>query len=337
MPEVKARVLLWGLEGAGKRTTLETIQARLREELRGEFASVPTRLDPSVTYPCLSIRLGEIGGRGLDIELIAVPGAPDQAMTRKQLLDEIDGIVLVLDCTPGRIEANFESLEELRHALAAYGRTLESLPIVLQYNKRDIADPFAIEDLHRRIGLNEAAVFETIAPTGHGILSTLTTMAKHVLRARQRASRGFATSTPPSPYPEKLQTAVTPSSSRASESLSEPISAPAESRSIPDLLESAILAEGAEADALRPGSGAVSTSEDGTSLHWANDPIEAPEKAHSAADGALRVVSVGQASLSADGAVRLPLVLGDAEGMSRSLVLSLRLDALLDPENGGRD
>ena len=183
MGDVNARILLWGLEGSGKTTTLETIHAKLREDLRGPLRRETTRLDPTVFFESLSITLGEVGGVGTQLDLIAVPGASDQVMTRKQLLDEVDGIVLVLDCSAERIEDNCESIAELRASLEAYGRTLETFPVVLQYNKRDIADPFAIEDLHRRIGLEQCAVFESIATTGHGILSTLTTISKHVVRA----------------------------------------------------------------------------------------------------------------------------------------------------------
>ena len=95
MSDVNARIVLWGIEGSGKTTTLETIHAKLREDPGGDLRRAPTRLDPTVTYEALPITLGEVGGVGTRIELIAVPAAPDQAMTRKQLLDEVDGIVLV--------------------------------------------------------------------------------------------------------------------------------------------------------------------------------------------------------------------------------------------------
>ena len=103
MGDVNARILLWGLEGSGKTTTLETIHAKLREDLRGPLRRETTRLDPTVFFESLSITLGEVGGVGTQLDLIAVPGASDQVMTRKQLLDEVDGIVLVLDCFEERL------------------------------------------------------------------------------------------------------------------------------------------------------------------------------------------------------------------------------------------
>lgn len=267
MGEAQARIVLWGIAGAGKSTTLRTIHARLRPESRGELVRLPSRLDPTVFAESLSISLGELGGRAMQLEVVAVPGGEDQAMTRKQLLDQVDGVILVLDCSPARIEANAAALDELRGSLAAYGQRLESLPLVLQYNKRDVADPFAIEALHRRIGLRDAAVFETIATTGHGVLPTLTTLSKHVIRLRRGGESARAVSAPG------------------------------------DVVEASLPPQSVEA------------------------PFE-PEKPEAALTGSLRIVSAGQCVVGAEGELSLPLVIGDEEGRTRSLVLRLRLDAL---------
>ena len=351
MSEVNARILLWGLEGAGKRTTLTTIHGKLRPDLRGELRQEPTRLEPTVTYTCLPISLGDLGGVGTQIELVAVPGGADQQMTRKQLLDEVDGIVLVLDCSPERIEANFETIDELKNSLAAYGRTLETFPVVLQYNKRDVGDPFAIEDLHRRVGLAQAAVFETIATTGHGIMHTLTTISKHVVRARRgqsgeidagaaaAAAAGAATPAepiaPPAPSAEAVDALEVEALDDATalpeiEVDLEPLEeATAEDDALDtaDLLESAILAEGDEAGFQTLGAMEVEL-DDPSEPAFAEPLAETEEKAPDAARS-LRIVSVGQARVEPDGGVRLPLVLGDADGGSQSVVLSLRLDTLV--------
>ncbi len=384
MADVNARILLWGLEGSGKTTTLETIHAKLREDLRGDLRREATRLDPTVFFESLSITLGEVGGVGTQLELIAVPGASNQVMTRKQLLDEVDGIVLVLDCSPGRIEDNFESIAELRASLEAYGRTLDTFPVVLQYNKRDIADPFAIEDLHRRISLEQCAVFESIATTGHGILPTLTTISKHVVRARRGASQeidpavaaaaaavGAATPAapidPPSPPTEALATPaedlevpeLTPL--EMGEVLGDPIEGELademleavsiaedepdasvleaeafEAISTAELFESAILAEGEQEDFQTLGAIEIDLANDDMDVWSATDEqVEKPTNSL----GELRIVSAGRATVEADGGVRLPLVLGDESGASRSVVLSLRLDSLIasDVSDAGSD
>lgn len=317
MGEAQARILLWGIEGAGKSTTLRTIHARLRPESRGELVRLPSRLDPTVFAESLTISLGEMGGRAMQIELVAVPGATGEAMTRKQLLDQVDGVILVLDCGPDRIEQNGAAIDELTSSLAAYGQRFDALPVVLQYNKRDIADPFAIEALHRRIGLRDAAVFETIATTGHGILATLTTISKHVVRLRREPASSAARSAPVSAPAPALATAPAP--------------VPAtDRRTTHEILEAGILAE-ADAEATATATARASASstlefERTTQPDWGAVQQEL-EKSDAGLGASLRIVSVGQGSVDAGGELRLPLVVGDDAGQTRSLVLRLRLDA----------
>ena len=140
---VNARIVYWGIQGAGKTTNLHAVYQRLRPDHRGELVEMPTRIDPTVSYEILPIELGEIAGVRTQMRIIAVPGAREHAPTRKQLLDQMDGLVLVIDAQRDRIDENLASFEELRQCLDAYGRSLDSLPLVIQYNKRDLADPYA--------------------------------------------------------------------------------------------------------------------------------------------------------------------------------------------------
>ena len=330
MADVRARILLWGIEGAGKTTSLQTIHAKLRSDLRGEIRLEPTRLDPTIQYELLPITLGDPGGVGTELEIIAVPGAADQAMTRKQLLDGADGIVIVLDSSPERIDSNYAAIDELRASLADYGQRLDIFPIVLQYNKRDVADPFAIEELHRRIGLDQAAVFETIAPSGHGVLATLTTISKHVVRARRVAG--------------------------GSGKLIEVVADSAQTATVPDdhadsshaILEAAILADGQDCDGgdlaelieLEPINTSQPNWDSADNLNIALDAaaeveshqtlgeVEEATKPETALGETIRIVSAGQPEVDAHGGLRLPLVLGDEDGSTRTMVLTLRLDAL---------
>src|SRR5215469_10831799 len=197
-PNVNARIVYWGAPGSGKTANLRMIHAKLRADHRGELREVPTRLDPSVSYEMMPIELGEIAGVRTRIQIIAVPGGPEQAPTRKQLLDKVDAVVFVVDAQRDRIDANVACFEELRRTLAAYGRALESVPMVIQYNKRDLADPFALEELHRKLDIRGAGAFEAVATEGTGVLQTLTTVSKRVIRARreQAAEAGGAAPAP---------------------------------------------------------------------------------------------------------------------------------------------
>lgn len=194
--ELHARIVYWGPEASGKTTNLELIHRKLRSDHRGDLRSMPTRIDPSVSYEILPIELGQVSGVFTRIEIVAVPSGPDQAPTRKQLLDRVDGIVLVMDARRDRVDDNLRSFEELSAALEAYGRSIDEIPCVVQYNKRDLADPFAVEELHRKLGVDGLTAFEAVANMGTGVLQSLTTVSKLVVRALRDPSPTPATQAP---------------------------------------------------------------------------------------------------------------------------------------------
>lgn len=221
--EVNARIVYWGIDGAGTTANLKAIHAKLRPDHRGPLEEIPTRLDPSVCYERLLIELGQIAGQRTRIQITTVPGAPDHAATRKQLIDRIDGVVLVLDARPECIDANLACFEELRRALSAYGRRLDNLPLVVQYNKRDLSDPFVLEELHRKLELPHAAVFEAIATEGTGVLQTLTTISKRVVRALRDPERQTGHAEPPAPTPEAIVAPAVPAPSATDPVASAPV------------------------------------------------------------------------------------------------------------------
>jgi signal recognition particle receptor subunit beta len=345
--QVNARILYWGVEGAGKLTSLAVVQAKLRADHRGVMREVPTRLDPSVNYTVLPITLGEIAGMQTQIELVCVPGASEQAPTRKQLLDEVDGVVLVVDSQADRVEENADMLDELRKGLADYARSFEDLPLVVQYNKRDLSDDYVIDELHRRLELGNATVFESVAVEGTGVLQTLSTISKKVIRTLRGESLEGAR-----PADEAKPTVAEITSPDVDGGYDEPESAPLEDPPMlasdaleplegevpgPELevssqdLEEAILSEG---EALDEGASLLQADvSDAQNLleppwHHGVDALEPPTGAR--IEQGLTIVSVGEATRADERTVRVPLVLGDADGETSTLVLSVRLDPLLD-------
>jgi signal recognition particle receptor subunit beta len=208
LAEVNARIVYWGVEGAGKRTNLRVIHAKLRPDHRGELRELPTRLDPTVYYAMLPIELGEVGGVRTRIQVLTAPAGPEQAPTRQQLLDRVDGVVFVADARRERLSENLACFEELRVALAAYGRSPEQVPMVIQYNKSDLSDPYALEELHRKLALRGVAAFEAVARDGTAVLQTLTTISKRVIRQRREENEREPTADAPqsvSPPPGTTQ------------------------------------------------------------------------------------------------------------------------------------
>jgi signal recognition particle receptor subunit beta len=337
MPEsaqVNARILYWGIAGAGKRTSLEVVATRLRPDHRGELSETPTRFDPSVSYTMLPIELGDVAGIRTRIELVAVPGEPDHAPTRKQLLDEVDGVVLVIDSQESRIDENAAIVEELRKSVGDYARRLDELPLVVQYNKRDLSNAYVIDELHRRLRLGNATVFETVATDATGVLQALSTISKKVIRALRGES--IPAHRPAAPAPPPAAPARSPAPARRAPPPVQPaeedafaFGTSARQASPSTRLEEAILAEADGAD----GGEALASAEAARSLleqPW-HEPGDVPAPALGVRLSTdLSIVSVGEATRVDDRSVRIPLVLGDGDGGTGTLVLTIRLDPLLE-------
>jgi signal recognition particle receptor subunit beta len=317
--EINARILYWGAEGAGKSANLKCVYRKLRADHRGELRSVPTPLDPSVGYEMLPITLGAIAGMQVRLQIIAVPGAAEHAPTRKQLLDRVDGVVLVLDSQPDRIDANLEAFDELRRSLSAYGRSLEDVALVVQYNKRDLADDYTLEELHRKLELHGAAVFEAVANEGKGVLQALTTISKRVIR--QLREQGLEGMSPATPQP--LETPEAP-----------PVPEPPHPEPVreaePPLLTP--LEEGLAAEELDPGRAtrvAEATSEAETLLEdsWGEVTAHVEDVAEAAAGPEeITIASIGAARQTDERGFEIPVTLRDAEGRSFTLSVSVRLE-----------
>ncbi len=333
---VNARILYWGIAGAGKTANLRAVHAKLRPDHRGALRETPTRLDPTVTYETLPIELGDIAGVRTQIEILTVPGAPEQAPTRKQLLDRVDGIVLVVDSQREHAALNLASFEELRSALQAYGRNLDDVPLVIQYNKRDLADPYSLEDLHRKLDLPGAAVFESVATEGTGVLQTLSTISKHVIRTLRSQPTGAPA---PRPNPPTAAPLAPPRAERSLRSAPElarpsaathapaPAHAPAARVARPAPVSPRQLAKALGRGDFDPEARAV----EATALRaeaLLDDSWPAPPDDLLEGDLPARwsLVSVGKAARSGERSLRIPLVLGDETGRKSELVLNLSLD-----------
>lgn len=192
--EIHGKVVYFGPTGAGKSANLAFIQRKLKREHRGELKKQTAR-DGTTTYDVLPVSLGAVRGYKTSIQITTVPGAPQAAAIRRELLKDVDGIVFVADLRPERHDATLASAAELRQHLSAQGRKMEDVPLVLQYNRRDLVDENAVERLHRKLGI-KGACFEAVASEGTGVLQTLTTLSKLVLAELRKEVDEASKSTP---------------------------------------------------------------------------------------------------------------------------------------------
>jgi signal recognition particle receptor subunit beta len=171
--ELIAKIVYYGPGRCGKTTNLQQIHARMRPETRSELLSVATETDRTIYFDLLPLNLGTIGGMKFMVRLFTVPGQVYYAETRKLVLRGADGIVFVADSQDHMMDENRQSLRDLRENLAANGIDYNTIPLVLQYNKRDL--PRLIPEPELDAALNDRRVksLSAVASEATGVLETL--------------------------------------------------------------------------------------------------------------------------------------------------------------------
>src|SRR6187402_119527 len=164
--ELVFKVVYYGPGLGGKTTSLQYIHATAKPEHRGKMVSLATPVDRTLYFDFLPIRVPNVRGMNVKLQLFTVPGQVHYNATRKLVLTGADGVVLVYDSQSARSDANLETLDNLRENLAAHGRQLSEMPHVVQYNKRDLFDVLPIDELERQLNRAGAPSFSTTATLG---------------------------------------------------------------------------------------------------------------------------------------------------------------------------
>ena len=164
--ELVFKVVYYGPGLGGKTTSLQYIHATAKPEHRGKMVSLATPVDRTLYFDFLPIRVPNVRGMNVKLQLFTVPGQVHYNATRKLVLTGADGIVLVFDSQSARSDANLETLDNLRDNLAAHGRSVSEMPHIVQYNKRDLFDILPIDELERQLNRAGAPSFATTATTG---------------------------------------------------------------------------------------------------------------------------------------------------------------------------
>jgi signal recognition particle receptor subunit beta len=190
--EVNAKIVYYGPGLCGKTTNLERIYESVPAGNKGKMISMKTKADRTLFFDFLPIELGEIGGFRTRFMLYTVPGQVYYNATRKLVLKGADAVVFVADSERGKMPENQASLENLRENLASYGVDPNEIPIVFQYNKRDLPDVYTIEEMDEGLTHGRHPSMEAVAETGQGVFETLR-LVSELLLARLRLKLGGAT------------------------------------------------------------------------------------------------------------------------------------------------
>lgn len=208
--EVTLKIVYYGPGLCGKTTNLERIFATANPERRGKLLTVATETDRTLFFDFLPMELGTIRGMRVRVQLYTVPGQVFYDATRRIVLRGSDGVVFVADSQAVMMDANLESVENLKHNLRLNNLDPDTIPLVFQYNKRDLPDLSPVEELEKTLNWRGVPHFLSVATTGEGVKETLHKIIEEVIRDLHRKEESLRTAvgTPrsaaqePAPSPE---------------------------------------------------------------------------------------------------------------------------------------
>ncbi len=187
--EINCKIVYYGPGLCGKTTNLQYIYNKTSPTAKGKMISLATETERTLFFDFLPLSLGEIRGFKTRFHLYTVPGQVFYDASRKLILKGVDGVVFVADSQIERMEANQESLENLRDNLKEQSYDIEKIPLVMQYNKRDLPNAAPVEDLSRILNTRKRPEYLATATNGFGVFDTLKEVAKLVLQELKRGTR----------------------------------------------------------------------------------------------------------------------------------------------------
>lgn len=180
--EITAKLVYYGPGMCGKTTNLQKVHELMRPQMKSDLVSVATETDRTIYFDFLPLKLGKIAGFDFVVRTFTVPGQPYYAETRKMVLQGADGVVFVADSQRYMLDQNKDSLRDLRRNLKLNGIDYRTVPLILQYNKRDLPDVLDIEDLDSALNERNVQTFSASALTGAGVVETLKAITLKVFK-----------------------------------------------------------------------------------------------------------------------------------------------------------
>jgi mutual gliding-motility protein MglA len=179
--EIHCKVVYYGPSLGGKTTNLQWVYQHTAQDQKSKMIALNTDIERTLFFDFLPLNLGEIRGYKTRFHLYTVPGQVIYDASRKLILKGLDGIVFVADSQAERMEENVESLRNLEKNLEAQGYDIREVPMIVQYNKRDLPSALPMKDLRMQLNLYNNLEFEATASEGKGVVESLKTISKSII------------------------------------------------------------------------------------------------------------------------------------------------------------
>lgn len=179
--EIHCKIVYYGPSLGGKTTNIQWIYQKTATDQKSKLIALNANNERTLFFDFLPLHVGDIRGYKARFHLFAVPGQVVSDPYRKLILKGLDGVVFVADSQKERMEENIESFKNLKTNLRQQGYDIEKVPLVIQYNKRDLNDAVSIQELRYALNQYNSPDFEAVASTGDGVEETFKTIAKKII------------------------------------------------------------------------------------------------------------------------------------------------------------
>ncbi|MCP4216676.1 MAG: GTPase domain-containing protein [bacterium] len=179
--EINFKIVYYGPGLSGKTTNIKTIYNKVKQENKGKLVSLATETERTLFFDFFPLDLGTVKGYKVKFHLYTVPGQIYYSSSRKLIMKGVDGVVFVADSQRERFEANFESITDMLQNLVDYNIDFETLPYVLQLNKRDLPNVTPVNELCNALRKRNEPVIEAMALKGDGVVETLKAISKLIM------------------------------------------------------------------------------------------------------------------------------------------------------------
>ena len=179
--ELNLNIVYYGPALSGKTTNLEQIYAHTQDSVRSDLVTLNTREDRTIFFDFMQLNIGPVGGLQPKFGLYTVPGQVYYEATRAAVLQRADALVFVADSQAGRLDENLASWRDMKYHLSHLRRSWRTMPLIVQFNKRDVPDALPIAELKTALDVGKLPCFKAVAIKGVGVPQTLQAAIRYLL------------------------------------------------------------------------------------------------------------------------------------------------------------